>query len=104
MIASIHRLIESALELDPSVSLEDRETILACCRNPAKFRESAKEPEERLLSQSQVGAMLGVSRPTIWRLCKAGRLQPVKTFLGCRKFRQSDILALMAGEASRQGD
>ena len=104
MIASIHRLIESALELDPSVSLEDRETILACCRSPSKFREKAKVPEERLLSQNQVGKMLGVSRPTIWRLCKAGRLQPVATFHGYRKFRQSDIVALMAGEAPRQRD
>ena len=103
MLASLHRLIESALELDPTLSLEDRETILACCRSSAKFRERAREPEERLLSQKQVGEMLGVSRPTIWRLCKAGRLQPVATFLGYRKFRQSDILALMAGEASRQG-
>ena len=104
MIASLHRLIESALELDPALSLEDRETILACCRSPAKFREKAKEPAERLLSQNQVGAMLGVSRPTIWRLCKAGRLQPVATFLGYRKFRQSDIHALMAGEAPRKRD
>ena len=99
MLAPIHRLIESALELDQTLSLEDRETILACCRNPGTFRERQKKPEERLLSQSQVGAMLGVSRPTIWRLRKAGRLQPVATFLGNRKFRQSDIQALMAGEA-----
>lgn len=99
MIASLHRLIESALELDQTLSLEDRETILACCRSPAKFREKAREPEERLLSQSQVGAMLGVSRTTIWRLCKVGSLRSV-SLNGSPRFRQSDILALMAGEAS----
>lgn len=104
MLASLHRLIESALELDHTLSLDDRETILACCRSPGAFRERQKEPEERLLSQSQVGAMLGVSRPTIWRLCKAGRLQPVAAFLGYRKFRQNDIHALMAGEAPRKRD
>ena len=39
MLASLHRLIESALELDHTLSLDDRETILACCRNPGAFRE-----------------------------------------------------------------
>ena len=104
MIASLYRLIESALELDHTLSLNDRETILACCRSPAKFRDMAKGPEERLLRVTQVMQMLSTSRTTIWRLCKAGRLQPVATFLGYRKFRQSDIQALMAGEASRQRD
>ena len=103
MLPSMYRLIESALELDHTLSLEDKETILACCRSPAKFREKAKEPAERLLSQNQVGAMLGVSRPTIWRLCKAGRLRAV-SLNGSPRFRQSDILALMAGEAPCQKD
>mgnify|MGYP003589267293 CR=1 FL=1 len=40
MLASIHRGIESALELDHTPSLADRDTILACCRSPAKFREN----------------------------------------------------------------
>ena len=103
MIASLHRLIESALELVPSVSLEDRETILACCRSPAKFRERAKEQEESLLRVSQVMHMLYTSRTTIWRLCKVGSLRSV-SLNGSLRFRQSDILALMAGEASRRGD
>ena len=101
MIASLHRLIESALELDPALSLEDRETILACCRSPAKFREGAGEPEERLLPQKQVCEMLGISRATLWRMCQAGGLRPVVLFHGNKKFRKSDILALMAGGAPR---
>lgn len=98
MLAPVHRLIESALELDQTISIEDRETILACCRSPAKFRERTREPEERLLSQKQVGDLLGISRATIWRMCQTGGLKPVFSFSGSRKFRQSDILALMAGE------
>ena len=66
MLASIHRLIESALELDHTLSLMDRETILNCCRSPARFRERAKGPEERLLRVSQVVQMLATSRTTIW--------------------------------------
>ena len=97
MLASLHRLIESALELDQTLSLEDRDIILACCRSPAKFREKAKEPVERLLSQKQVGDMLGISRATIWRMCQTGVLKPVFSFSGSRKFRQSDIQALMEG-------
>ena len=101
MLAPVHRLIESALELDQTLSLEDRETILACCRAPAAFRERQREPEERLLSQKQVCEMLGVSRATLWRMCQAGGLRPVVLFHGNKKFRRSDILALMAGEAPR---
>ena len=99
MIASLHRLIESSLELDQTLSLEDRETILACCRNPAKFRDKAKGPDERLLRVSQVMQMLSTSRTTIWRLCKVGSLRSV-SLNGSPRFRQSEIQALMAGEAS----
>ena len=99
MLSSPHRLIESALELDQTLSLEDRETILACCRNPGAFRERQKGPEERLLPQKQVCDMLGVSRATLWRMCRAGGLRPVVLFHGNRRFRQSEIQALMAGEA-----
>ena len=98
MLASLHRLIESALELDQTMSQEDRETILACCRSPATFREMKKGPEERLLRVSQVMQMLSTSRTTIWRLCKVGSLRSV-SLNGSPRFRQSDILDLMAGEA-----
>ena len=101
MLASIHRLIEFALELDHALSLEDRETILACCRTPAAFRDRQREPEERLLPQKQVCEMLGVSRATLWLMCRAGGLRPVVLFHGNKKFKKSDILALMAGEAPR---
>ena len=102
MLASIHRLIEFALELDHALTLDDRETILACCRSPGAFRERQKGPEERLLSQKQVCEMLGVSRATLWRMCQAGGLRPVVLFHGNKKFRQSDILALMDGDAPRE--
>lgn len=101
MLASIHRLIESALELDHTLSLNDRETILACCGSPAKFRERAREPEERLLRVTQVMQILSTSRTTIWRLCKVGSLRSV-SLNGSPRFRQSDILALMDGEAPRK--
>lgn len=101
MLAPLYRLIESALELDQTISLADRETILDCCRCPAKFRERQKEPEERLLSQKQVCEILGVSRATLWRMYQAGGLRPVVLFHGNKRFRKSDILALMAGNAPR---
>ena len=100
MLAPIHRLIESALELDQTLSLNDRETILACCRNPGAFRERLRGPEERLLRVSQIMQMLSTSRTTIWRLCKVGSLRSV-SLNGSPRFRHSDILALMAGEAPR---
>lgn len=102
MLAPVHRLIESALELDQTLSLEGRETILACCRFPAKFRERAKEPSERLLRVSQVMQMLATSRTTIWRLCKVGSLRSV-SLNGSPRFRQSDIVALMAGDLHPEG-
>ena len=100
MLAPVHRLIESALELDQTLSLDDRETILACCRSPAAFRERQRAPEERLLRVTQVMQMFSTSRTTIWRLCKVGSLRSVP-LNGSPRFRQSDILALMVGEAPR---
>ena len=102
MLAPVHRLIESALELDHTLSLNDRETILACCRSPAKFRERAKAPEERLLRASQVVQMLATSRTTLWRLAKAGKLQPV--LIGdSTKFRESEVRALMEAKKPSEG-
>ena len=103
MIAALHRLIESALELDQTLSSADREIILACCRNPCKFRERNMGPEERLLRVSQVMQMLSTSRTTIWRLCKIGSLRSV-SLNGSPRFRQSEIQALMAGDVPRQMD
>lgn len=96
MLPSMYRLIESALELDHTLSLEDKETILACCRSPAKFRER-QDSGKRLLRISQVIEMLSTSRATLWRLCKAGKLHPV--LIGdSPRYRLAEIQALMDGK------
>lgn len=98
MLPSLYRLIESALELDHTLSLEDKETILACCRSPAKYRER-QDSGKRLLRISQVIEMLSTSRASLWRLCKAGKLHPV--LIGdSRRYRLSEIEALIEGNPS----
>lgn len=95
MNSSLYRLIESALELDPSVSLEDKETILACCRTPFKFRIQANQPTDRLLTIKQAHELLNVSRSTLWRMARDGL--PHIMIRDTPRFRQSDLVAIIDG-------
>ena len=58
-------------------------------------RESAPEPPRGplLMMIKDAAALLGVHRATIWRLLKAGRLQPVE-LLGSVRVRRADVEAL----------
>jgi len=58
-------------------------------------RESAPEPPRGplLMMIKDAAALLGVHRATIWRLVKAGRLEPVM-LLGAVRVRRADVEAL----------
>ncbi len=50
-----------------------------------------------LLSMGEAAALLHVSRATLWRTIKAGRLPKVELYPGAFRLRRSDILALVNG-------
>ena len=50
-----------------------------------------------LLSMGEAAALLHVSRATLWRTIKAGRLPKVELYPGAFRLRRSDILDLVNG-------
>ncbi len=57
-------------------------------------RSSLARPEVMLMP-SQVADMFGVNSKTITRWAKAGKLTPVRTLGGHRRYRQSEVDALL---------
>ncbi len=62
----------------------------------------ANEPEP-LLTPSEVAAMWKVDPKTVTRWAKAGRLSAIRTLGGHRRYRMSEVLALLARPEFRRG-
>ena len=56
-----------------------------------------------LLSMGEAATLLGVSRATLWRMLRAGRLEKVEIYCGAFRLRRSDIRDLVNGKAVRNG-
>ena len=59
----------------------------------------ARPPVEPLLTPSEVAALFRVDPKTVTRWAKAGKLSAVRTLGGHRRFRESEVLALLNGDA-----
>ncbi len=53
-----------------------------------------------LLSMGEAAALLHVSRATLWRIIKAGRLQKVELYPGAFRLRKADLLCLVRGKGA----
>lgn len=75
--------------------------LIAIDRILSGATERAPEPSRGplLLRVKDAAALLGVHRATIWRLVKAGRLEPV-ALLGSFRVRRADVEAIAEGERS----
>ena len=67
-----------------------------------------KEPTEAidgplLLGMGESAELLNVSRATLWRTIKAGRLDKVMLYPGAYRLRRSDVIALANGKAVSHG-
>ncbi len=47
-----------------------------------------------LMQMGQAAALLGVSRPTLWRMMKAGALEKVEIYHGAFRVRRADVEAI----------
>src|ERR1700754_1473084 len=63
------------------------------------------EPEP-LLTPAEVASMFRVDPKTVTRWAKAGKLSAIRTLGGHRRYRESEVRALLQGQtpAQRQGD
>lgn len=53
------------------------------------------ERSERLLTPAEVAAMFGVNRKTVTRWARSGKIAAIRTLGGQRRFRASDVRALL---------
>ena len=53
-----------------------------------------------LLGMTPAAKFLGVSRATLWRMIKAGRIGKVEVLPGSFRVRRADLEALVAGQGS----
>jgi excisionase family DNA binding protein len=51
-----------------------------------------------LLSMGAAAKYLGVGRSTLWRMIKAGRVQPVELLPGTKRVRRADLIAIAVEE------
>ena len=62
------------------------------------------EPEDSgsplLVNMGDGASLLGVSRSTLWRMIRNGRLQKCEIYPGAFRLRRSDLLALVNGEVA----
>jgi excisionase family DNA binding protein len=56
-----------------------------------------------LLTMGEAAALLHVSRCTLWRTLKAGRLERVELYPGSFRLRRADVIALANGKAVCRG-
>lgn len=59
-----------------------------------------RQPEEKLLTPAEVAAMFRVDPKTVTRWAKAGKLSSIRTLGGHRRYRESEIQALLRESAS----
>jgi excisionase family DNA binding protein len=58
---------------------------------------------ERLLTSAEVAAAFRVDPKTVTRWAQAGKLRSFKTLGGHRRFRESEVRALLADESTEVG-
>ncbi len=56
-----------------------------------------------LLRMGEAAELLNVSRATLWRTIRAGRLEKIELFPGSYRLRRSDVVALANGKAVSRG-
>jgi excisionase family DNA binding protein len=61
------------------------------------------EVGERLLTPGEVAALFRVDPKTVTRWAAAGRISSIRTPGGHRRFRESEVRALLAADGSEDG-
>jgi excisionase family DNA binding protein len=79
---------------------------VANCRGPEKEKiMSARTPDaEPLLTPAEVATMFRVDPKTVTRWAKAGKLTSIRTLGGHRRYRESEVRALLAGIPTQRSD
>src|SRR5213593_2329829 len=75
-------------------------------RTPSKEGDGMKRDQssgETLLTPAEVAALFRVDPKTVTRWAKAGKLSSIRTLGGHRRYRESEVMSLLEGVATRNG-
>lgn len=92
------KLTESLLHALLTATTPQKAAALAALRAapPARAAKTAA-PGPLLLGPSKAAQLLGVSRSSLWRMIRTGRLPTVEILPGCRRVRRTDVEAVASG-------
>lgn len=79
-----------------------KEQALAILEGRANAPGEPQDSARLLLTMGEAAELLHVSRATLWRTVKAGRLQKVELYPGAYRLRRADVVALADGKAVRR--
>ena len=86
------KLTESILQALLAAAPAQKEAALAALRGQAPARPAkASEPGALLVGPAKAARILGLSRSTVWRMIRLGRLPLVEVLPGCRVIRRADL-------------
>ncbi|MCU0858137.1 MAG: helix-turn-helix domain-containing protein [Pontiellaceae bacterium] len=79
-----------------------KETALEILEGRASAPGEPQDNGPLLLSMGEAAALLNISRATLWRTIKSGRIEKVELYPGSFRLRRSDLLALIGPRRSFQ--
>jgi len=66
--------------------------------------DASRPGREKLLTSAEVAAIFRVDPKTVTRWAAAGRIDSIRTLGGHRRFRESEVLALLRGDGKGAGE
>jgi len=102
MNATSRTILIAMLTTDPAFSTAERQTVLQLINGETQCGFTSPEAAARLLvPQKSAAELLSVSRVTIWRMKRDGRLNPVEILPGTWRYRYSEIAEIARGGGYR---
>lgn len=94
-------MLQTLLETDATLSAEDRRNMLESLKRAPEA--AARTPvSARLLNYRQAADMLGLSKQTVRRLVKDGRLPVVETRVGRLRVPEQAVIEMAAGARRKE--
>ena len=80
-----------------------RRTRRAARKEERNYMKRDQSSSETLLTPAEVAALFRVDPKTVTRWAKAGKLSSIRTLGGHRRYRESEVMSLLEGVATRNG-
>jgi excisionase family DNA binding protein len=88
----------------PNLTMETKRSAPAGRRGGDKTMTTRTTDAEPLLTPAEVATMFRVDPKTVTRWAKAGKLTSIRTLGGHRRYRESEVRALLAGVPAQRTD